>query len=148
MNDIEGIPPHGGKLIERVLHAEEREAARDKARHLPQITLGPMSLADLEMLAIGAMSPLTGFMTRADYECVVAEMRLADGTVWSIPVTLPVSTEVASGIREGQEVALVEGDGHILFWLYTLSISFAIISLLKELSTVFLPSAPNDLRNL
>jgi ATP sulfurylase len=114
LNNIEGIPPHGGKLIERVLHAEEREAARDKARHLPQITLGPMALADLEMLAIGAMSPLTGFMTRADYERVVSEMRLADGTVWSIPVTLPVSTEAAAGIREGQEVALVESDGHIL----------------------------------
>jgi len=114
LNNIEGIPPHGGKLIERVLHATEREAAREKARHLPQITLGPMSLADLEMLAIGAMSPLVGFMTHADYERVVAEMRLADGTVWSIPVTLPVSTEVAAGIRGGQEVALVESDGHIL----------------------------------
>jgi ATP sulfurylase len=66
------------------------------------------------MLAIGAMSPLTGFMTRADYERVVGEMRLADGSVWSIPVTLPVSTEAASGIREGQEIALVENSDHIL----------------------------------
>jgi ATP sulfurylase len=73
-----------------------------------------MSLADLEMLAVGAMSPLSGFMNRADYERVVSEIRLADGTVWSIPVTLPVAPEVASGIREGQEVALVEGDGNLL----------------------------------
>ena len=95
MNDIEGIAPHGGELIDRVLHADEREAARARARRLPQIVLGPMSLADVEMLAVGAMSPLTGFMTRADYERVVSEMRLADGTVWSIPVTLPVSTEAS-----------------------------------------------------
>lgn len=114
MNTIEGIAPHGGRLIERVLHAAEREEAREKARHLPQIMLGPMSLADLEMLAVGAMSPLTGFMTRADYERVVSEMRLADGTVWSIPVTLPVTTEQAAGIRAGQEVALVEEGGHTL----------------------------------
>ena len=106
--------PHGGELINRVLHADQREAARDQARSLPQITLGPVSLADLEMLAVGAMSPLTGFMTRADYERVVTEMRLAEGTVWSIPVTLPVSTEVAAGIREGQDITLTESDGHIL----------------------------------
>ena len=114
MNDFEGIPPHGGELISRVLHADQREAARDRARSLPQIALGPVSLADLEMLAIGAMSPLTGFMTRADYERVVGEMRLADGNVWSIPATLPVSAEVASGIHEGQEVTLTENDGRIL----------------------------------
>jgi sulfate adenylyltransferase len=63
-----------------------------------------MSLADVEMLAVGAMSPLTGFMSRADYERVVSDMRLADGTVWSIPVTLPVTTEVATSVREGQEL--------------------------------------------
>jgi len=73
-----------------------------------------MSLADLEMIAVGAMSPLTGFMTRADYEGVVSEMRLANGMVWSIPVTLPVSTGQAASLREGQEVALVEGEGHVL----------------------------------
>jgi len=66
------------------------------------------------MLAVGAMSPLTGFMTSADYERVVGEMRLASGLVWSIPITLPVSTEEAGRIREGQEIALVEPDGHIL----------------------------------
>jgi ATP sulfurylase len=112
--EIGAIAPHGGVLVNRCLLHDEREAAREKARHLPQIALGPVSLADLEMLAIGAMSPLTGFMTRTDYERVVGEMRLAEGTVWSIPVTLPVSTEVASGIREGQEIALTESDDHIL----------------------------------
>ncbi len=114
MTNIDGISPHGGELINRVLHADQREDARKRATSLPQIALGPVSLADLEMLSVGAMSPLTGFMTRADYERVVGEMRLADGNVWSIPVTLPVSTEVAAGIHEGQEVALTESDGHIL----------------------------------
>jgi sulfate adenylyltransferase len=101
-------------VVNRVLDAGEREAARDKAGSLPQITLSPMSLADLEMLAVGAMSPLTGFLTHADYKSVVSHMRLADGRVWSIPVTLPVSAELAAVIREGQDVALVQGEGGIL----------------------------------
>jgi len=108
------IAPHGGVLVDRRLPQDQREEALKNAEHLPQILLGPMGLADLEMLAVGAMSPLTGFMTRAGYERVVAEMRLADGTVWSIPVTLPVSAEQAASIREGQEIALVESGGRVL----------------------------------
>ncbi len=114
MAESSQLTPHRGVLVDRSLSPDQREVTREKARSLPQIALGPVSLADLEMLTIGAMSPLTGFMTRADYERVVSEMRLADGSVWSIPVTLPVSTEAASDIREGQEIALTESDGHIL----------------------------------
>ncbi len=114
MKELGSIAPHGGVLVDRRLPPDEREEAKKQAAHLPQIVLGPMGLADLEMIAIGAMSPLTGFMGQADYERVVAEMRLSDGTVWSIPVTLAVSTEQAAGLRIGQEVALVEGDGHAL----------------------------------
>jgi sulfate adenylyltransferase len=105
---ISPIQPHGGVLVNRVLTGSAREAALEKAAGLPQIVLNDLNLADLEMIANGAMSPLTGYMGRADYESVVHNMRLVNGLPWTIPVTLAVSSEIAATIREGQEVALVE----------------------------------------
>jgi len=70
--------------------AERAKALRERAKTLPRITLSAKQACDLEMIAIGAFSPLEGFMTRADYERVVAEMRLASGLPWTIPVTLAV----------------------------------------------------------
>jgi sulfate adenylyltransferase len=102
------IPPHGGTLINRVLTGEAREEAAERAAHLEAIILNDLNLADLEMIAGGSLSPLTGYMERADYESVVRNMRLANGLPWTIPVTLAVSAEQASRIRVGQEVALVE----------------------------------------
>ena len=110
LNGFGLIPPHGGALVDRVLRGSLREAAREKAQFLPKIPLSRMNLADLEMIAVGAYSPLTGFMRRADYERVVDEMRLSNGLVWSVPVTLAVSKEQARALREGQEVALCEGE--------------------------------------
>jgi ATP sulfurylase len=101
------IPPHGGTLINRVLMGEAREEAAERAAHLEAIILNDLNLADLEMIAGGSLSPLTGYMERADYESVVHHMRLANGLPWTIPVTLAVSTEQASRIRVGQAVALV-----------------------------------------
>jgi ATP sulfurylase len=110
--------PHGGKLIDRMLRGEEREAALRRGRDFKKIVLSEVGISDLEMIANGAMSPLTGFMSRADYENVVKNMRLANGLVWSIPITLPVSKETATGLKVGEEVALVEsgenGPGQIL----------------------------------
>jgi ATP sulfurylase len=77
---------------------------------MTKVPLGTMALSDLELLATGAFSPLTGFMRKADYERCVDEMRLASGLVWSIPVTLALEQGLADGVREGQEVALCEGD--------------------------------------
>ncbi|MEZ4668517.1 MAG: sulfate adenylyltransferase [Anaerolineae bacterium] len=104
------IPPHGGVLINRLLSSAARDEALTRAASLPRIALNDLNLADLEMLATGALSPLTGYMGQADYQSVVHQMRLANGLPWSIPVTLAVSTEQAASIREGQEVALTEGD--------------------------------------
>jgi sulfate adenylyltransferase len=110
--------PHGGKLIDRTLRGEEREAALRRARELKKIVLSEVGISDLEMIANGAMSPLTGFISKADYDGVVKNMRLANGLVWSIPITLPVSKETASALKSGEEVALVEngdnGQGQIL----------------------------------
>ena len=108
------IPPHGGKLVQRVLEGEEQQEALRRARELPKVPLTPVAIADLEMLATGAMSPLEGFMGREDYESVVEHLRLSSGWVWSLPIALPVSPEIAKGLREGQEVALAEADGRVI----------------------------------
>jgi len=104
------IPPHGGTLVNRLLTGALRTAAREQAAHLPRIPLSRANLADLEMIAVGAYSPLTGFLRRDDYLRVVEEMRLTNGLVWPIPVTLAVDEAVARDLREGQDVALAEGD--------------------------------------
>jgi len=107
---VGSIPPHGGQLINRILRGELREAALERARSFPQVQLTPMAVSDLELIAIGALSPLTGFMTKADYDSVIDTMHMANGLAWSIPVTLPVADDVAAELREGQEIALVDGD--------------------------------------
>jgi sulfate adenylyltransferase len=103
--------PHGGELVNRRLPREEREERREKARELKQVTVGPRGLSDLEMISTGVFSPLTGFMVREDYESVVEGMRLANGLVWSLPITLSASGEEAEAAREGEEVALVDNGG-------------------------------------
>ncbi len=105
---IELIAPHGGTLINRLLPADQRDAARERAAALPQIILTDANLADLEMIATGGLSPLTGFMLQEDYKSVVHTIRLANGLPWSIPVTLAVDSEFAAGLKDGQQVALVE----------------------------------------
>jgi ATP sulfurylase len=109
-----GIAPHGGRLINRVLIGKEREEGLARARDLKKILLNPVSVSDLELIAVGAFSPLTGFLGRADYESVVETMHLANGVVWSIPITLPVSGEQAKELREGEELALLETPDHTL----------------------------------
>ena len=110
---MQGSLPHGGKLVNRLLTGEAREEALVRARTLKQVALNRTSVSDLEMIAIGAMSPLTGFMNREDYLSVVREMRLADGTVWPLPITLPVNEETADYIHEGEEIALIDGSVNI-----------------------------------
>lgn len=108
MSSVPGIRPHGGALIDRELHGIAREGALDRATSLPRIELSEVNLSDVEMIATGALSPLTGFMTQDDYESVVDTMRLANGTVWPIPITLAVEPEVANSISKGDKVALYQ----------------------------------------
>jgi sulfate adenylyltransferase len=102
------IRPHGGVLVERVLRGEVREAVRERAGQMIKVPLDHMGLSDLELVASGALSPLTGFMRKADYERCVEEMRLTNGLVWPVPVTLAVDEGLADRIQEEQEVALCE----------------------------------------
>lgn len=115
--------PHGGVLVDRVLRGDERSAAQARASRLPKVPLTPVAESDLEMIAVGALSPLTGFMGQADYTRVVAEMRLENGLPWSMPITLPVEQSLADSLRVGQEVALVAGDG-LIVGLLTISDKF------------------------
>jgi len=108
------IAPHGGVLVDRILRGAEREGAFERAARAKKIALNAVNLADLELLAVGALSPLTGFMGRRDYESTVESMRLANGLVWSIPITLPVTREIADALQIDEEVALTEPDGHLL----------------------------------
>lgn len=102
--------PHGGELINR----EARDKATlEKAATLPTLTISNWSVSDLELIGIGGFSPLTGFMGKADYDNVVNKMHLANGLVWSIPITLSVSKEEADKLEMGQEIALKGQDGLI-----------------------------------
>ncbi len=105
--------PHGGTLVNRLLEGAERDTLAARAASLPAVTLNSRECSDLEMIAVGAMSPLAGFMTEADYDGVVESMRLANGTLWPLPVTL-APTSGAEGIAAGSEIALKDPSGEIL----------------------------------
>lgn len=93
--------PHGGKLINR------KNIGKDTS-HIPlSISIDEIGLSDIELLANGGYSPLTGFLNRRDYESVVENMSLEDGTVWSIPITLPVPKEKAAELKIGEKATLV-----------------------------------------
>src|SRR5215212_5644236 len=92
------INPHGGKLINRVIQPYAAKAAAQSANSLPSITLSAREQGDLEMIAIGAFSPLSGFMGQKDFASVCRDIRLANGTVWPIPVTLCPPDDVAARI--------------------------------------------------
>ncbi|WP_174614420.1 sulfate adenylyltransferase [Virgibacillus ihumii] len=105
--------PHGGTLINRELEGQAKEEAIKKAESLPSLTVNPWVVSDIELIGIGGFSPLKGFMGQADYESVVNNYRLSDGTVWTIPITLPVTKEQAEALNIGDEVALKGEDGII-----------------------------------
>lgn len=109
----ETIKPHGGKLISRIVTGDQREELLSKAAQIPSLELTAWSLSDLELIANGAFSPLVGFMGELDYNRVVEEMRLANGLVWSIPITLPVTEEQSQQYQIGDEIALIGPDGTI-----------------------------------
>jgi sulfate adenylyltransferase len=108
------IDPHGGKLVNRVLEGAAAKSAASEASGYKAVTLSPREEFDLEMIAIGAFSPLTGFMGKADFDCVCKEMRLANGTVWPIPVTFCPQDDVAASIKVGDKLALNDSKSRLL----------------------------------
>jgi sulfate adenylyltransferase len=113
-NTHQTIAPHGGTLVDRFVPAERRPEVAAQAALLARIPLDARQISDLELIAIGAASPLTGFLSQADYESVVHNMRLANGLPWSIPITLAVTTEQASALKPGAQAALTDANGVIL----------------------------------
>lgn len=112
------IQPHGGQLVNRVATGAAREALLQAAAQLPTLTLNAREEADLELIANGAFSPLEGFLGEADYLSVRDNKRLANGLVWSIPVTLSVNEEEKNKLPTGSDVALLARDGRLLAVLH------------------------------
>jgi sulfate adenylyltransferase len=110
----DGIAPHGGQLINRIATPAERQEFLDQADYLPRVQLDERLLSDLIMIGIGALSPLTGFMEKADYERVVTEMRLVNGLPWSIPITLSVPADGADLLKEGEWIRLDDPQGRFV----------------------------------
>jgi sulfate adenylyltransferase/3'-phosphoadenosine 5'-phosphosulfate synthase len=108
------IAPHGGELIDRLVAGPRRDALLEEARSLVALDLDERTESDVEMIAVGAFSPLKGFMGSKDYLRVVREMRLENGLPWSIPITLAVSAEQARRIGVGSRAALRARDGRVL----------------------------------
>jgi len=109
-----GVTPHGGRLVNLFASSESLEELKGSASELTRVRLSPRELSDLEMLGVGALSPLEGFMTKADYEPVTDHMRLSNGTLWSAPVVLPVTADVAGGMKTGDRVALCDQADNVL----------------------------------
>ncbi|HHN78559.1 MAG TPA: sulfate adenylyltransferase [Phycisphaerales bacterium] len=102
------IKPHGGTLVNRVAQPDAVDALKNEAAGLTRIDLSAKQSCDVEMIGIGAFSPLTGFMGQADFDSVVENMTLADGNIWPIPITLATDEGKA---KEGERVALYAPNG-------------------------------------
>lgn len=108
------IEPHGGKLCDLIATGDAAEALRKEALDLPSIALDPRQICDIELLLNGGFSPLTGYLRKEDYDSVVANMRLSDGTIWPMPITLDVDEDTAKGFSEGDRIALRDQTGLLL----------------------------------
>ena len=107
-------PPHGGTLVDLLANDDRAAELKTQSAEWPSWDLTPRQLCDLELLMNGGFSPLNGFLGRADYESVCSAMRLADGTLWTLPVVLDLPEDVAGGLHEGSWLALRDPEGVML----------------------------------
>ncbi len=105
------ILPHGGTLVDLFLDPEQAETEKHRATEYLSWDLTPPQLCDVELLLDGSFSPLRGFMQQVDYRRVVEQMRLADGTLWPIPITLAVTEAFAAQLAVGAPLALRDPEG-------------------------------------
>jgi len=108
------IEPHGGKLVNLLVGEERAEELKAGSREWLSWNLTPRQICDLELLGCGGFSPLAGFMNRTDYESVCSEMRLADSTLWPIPITLDVTEDIAKQVSADSKLALRDFEGNML----------------------------------
>ncbi len=114
MSETGLIPPHGGKLVNLVAAPARRETLAAEARKMPRIRLPEREQCDLELLAVGALSPLARFMGDADFHSVCDNMRLSSGLPWSVPITCSVERAAADRLELGGTVALVDDADRLL----------------------------------
>ncbi len=100
------IPPHGGQLVNRLAEAGRKADILARAEELVSIIIDPDLLSDLENIATGVYSPLTGFLNQADFRSVLNQMRLSNDLPWTIPIVIDVDRDLAGRIKPGQQVIL------------------------------------------
>ena len=110
MEPSQSIAPHGGTLVDLLVSERDRDKLADEARNFPKLTVNERELSDLEMLSIGALSPLTGFQGKAEYDSILDSMHLPNGLPWTIPVTLSLTDEEAKRIGGTEAVTLVPSE--------------------------------------
>ncbi len=121
------VPPHGGgELKPRLAPAGERADALARAATLDKVVLTSREVSDLFMLGMGAYTPLAGFMGKADWHGVCADMKLSDGVFWPIPITLSTSRDVAEGLAINDDVALADGETGEILGILTLTETYEI----------------------
>ncbi len=108
------IAPHGGTLVDLLVDEAAGLTLKDSSRDWPSWDLTPRQICDLELLVDGGFSPLRGFMTKAQYEGVCKDMRLPDGTLWPMPITLDVSEAFGKTLKAGDRIALRDPEGVML----------------------------------
>ncbi len=108
------IEPHGGKLVDLLVSNQRADELKALSRDWPSWPLAPRQICDLELLTNGGFSPLRGFMNQPDYQGVCSQMRLADGTLWPIPITLDVTEDLAKQLSAGSKLALRDLEGNML----------------------------------
>jgi sulfate adenylyltransferase len=115
MSDRDGLlAPHGGTLVDLFVPEDEAADFTREAAGLPALTLSSVECCDLELLAGGGFSPLTGFLDEADYLSVVETLRLTSGLAWTIPITLAIEEAVAYRLSAGRVLALRDPAGELL----------------------------------
>lgn len=121
--EISGVPgdlnaPHGGPLVDLMADVDRRAELQESSSTWPSWDLTPRQLCDLELQLNGGFSPLRGFMGRADYESVCATMRLANGLIWPMPITLDIPEKFSRDLKPGMMLALRDPEGLMLAALH------------------------------
>ncbi|MBN3523712.1 sulfate adenylyltransferase [Paenibacillus apiarius] len=133
---MSSILPHGGRLINRFVPEQELERKLAEAKSMPVIRVNRRTLSDLDLIGVGAFSPLTGFMNEDDYKSVVERMRLADGTVWSLPITLAVPDYIAETLTIGSTAAIIGEEDGVIYGTIDVESKY-VVDQLKEAEQVF-----------
>ena len=121
------VPPHGAKSLNPLLLPEtERAGERKRAEKLKKVRLSSREVSDLFMLAMGAYTPLDGYMGEEDWRGCCVDMALSNGLFWPIPITLSCDKELADTIRIGEEVALLDGEDAVILGVLTVAEKYTI----------------------